>query len=49
VLEVSHERLAPSLGVDEAEVVMQVEARGPEHCELVVAELHAAGYAPVFS
>ena len=49
VLEVSHERLGPSLRVDEAEVVLQVEARGPEHCKHVVAELHAAGYDPVFS
>ena len=32
VLEVAHERLAPRLHVDEAEVVLQVETRGPEHC-----------------
>ena len=32
VLEVSHERLAPTLRVDEVEVVLQVETRGPEHC-----------------
>ena len=35
VLEVSHERLAPTLRVDEVEVVLQVETRGPEHCEHV--------------
>jgi len=44
VLEVSHERLAPSLRVDEVEVVLQVETRGPEHCALVKAELKSAGY-----
>ena len=49
VIEVSHERLAPSLRVDEVEVVLQVETRGPEHCEDVKAKLRAAGYAIVFS
>jgi threonine dehydratase len=49
ILEVSHQRLGPSLRVDEAEVELQLEARGPEHCAHVVAELNAAGYAPVFS
>ena len=44
VLEVSHERLAPRLRVDEVEVVLQVETRGPEHCALVKAELKSAGY-----
>jgi len=44
VLEVSHERLAPSLRVDEVEVVLQVETRGPEHCEHVTEGLRAAGY-----
>jgi threonine dehydratase len=49
VLEVSHERLAPSLRVDEVEVVLQVETRGPEHCEAVKAKLRAAGYTLAFS
>jgi len=44
VLEVSHERLAPSLRVDEVEVVMQVETRGPEHCQHVKETLREAGY-----
>ncbi|MCL2585199.1 MAG: threonine ammonia-lyase [Streptosporangiales bacterium] len=48
VLEVSHQRLAPTLRVDEAEVVLQVETRGPEHCADVKAKLQSAGYAPVF-
>jgi threonine dehydratase len=49
VLEVSHERLAPSLRVDEAEVVLQVETRGPEHCAHVKDALTAAGYDLNFS
>jgi threonine dehydratase len=49
VLEVSHERLAPSLPVDEVEVVLQVETRGPEHCEAVKAKLRADGYILSFS
>lgn len=48
VLEVSHERLAPTLRVDEVEVVMQVETRGPEHCAHVKEALRAAGYDLVF-
>src|SRR5579859_2320692 len=49
VLEVSHERLVPSLRVDEVEVVLQVETRVPEHCALVKDALRAAGYNLVFS
>jgi threonine dehydratase len=49
VLEVSHERLAPSLRVDEVEVLLQVETRGPEHCEHVKETLRGAGYHLVFS
>jgi len=49
VLEVSHERLAPSLRVDEVEVVLQVETRGPEHCEHVKQGLRGAGYDLSFS
>jgi threonine dehydratase len=48
VLEVSHERLAARLGVDEAEVVVQVETRGPEHCRDVIAALRASGYTLAF-
>ena len=49
VLEVGHERLTPWLHVDEAEVVLQVETRGPEHCEEVIGGLRAAGYTLAFS
>jgi threonine dehydratase len=49
VLDVAHERLAPRLHVDEAEVVLQVETRGPEHCGEVIAALRAAGYTLAFA
>jgi len=49
VLEVSHERLAPRLHVDEVEVVLQVETRGPGHCEEVIGALRSAGYALAFA
>src|SRR5579862_8503173 len=49
VLEVSHERLAPSLRVDEVEVLLQVETRGTEHCEHVKETLRGAGYNLSFS
>src|ERR1700728_4700895 len=43
VLEVSHERLAPTLRVDEVEGVLQVETRGPAHCAPVKDTLRTAG------
>jgi threonine dehydratase len=49
VLEVSHERLAPRLHVDEVEVVLQVETQGPEHCGKVIGALRAAGYSLAFA
>ena len=49
VLEVGHERLAPRLHVDEVEVVVQVETRGPEHCGEVIGALRAAGYTLAFA
>jgi threonine dehydratase len=44
VIEVVHERDTGGLPVDEAEVMLQVETRGPEHCDLVLGELRASGY-----
>jgi threonine dehydratase len=35
--------------VDEVEVVLQVETRGPKHCEDVKAKLRADGYTLSFS
>jgi len=48
VLEIGHERLGPRLHVDEAEVVLKVETRGPVHCEEVIGALRAAGYTLAF-
>ena len=36
VLDVVHARVTADLRVDEAEVLLQVEARGPEHCDSVI-------------
>jgi threonine dehydratase len=42
-------RIDPKLRVDEVEVVLQLETRGPDHCAEVIAELRGAGYTLVFS
>jgi threonine dehydratase len=44
VLEIVHERVALRLHVDEAEVLLQMETRGPGHCEEVIGQLRQAGY-----
>lgn len=44
VLDVVHERTGSSLPIDEVEVALQVETRGPEHCERVLARLREVGY-----
>jgi threonine dehydratase len=44
VLEVVHERTSTSLSVDEVEVQVQLETRGPEHAEAVLARLREHGY-----
>ena len=48
MLEVAHERLAPRLHVNEVEVVLQVETRGPEHWADVIGALREAGYTLAF-
>ncbi|GLZ04950.1 threonine ammonia-lyase [Actinomadura sp. NBRC 104412] len=45
VLDVMHERVAARLHVEEAEVLMHLETRGPEHCEEVLGRLRDKGYA----
>jgi threonine dehydratase len=40
-------RTNPTLAVDEVEVDIQLETRGPAHCEAVVARLRGAGYTVV--
>jgi threonine dehydratase len=48
VIEVEHVRTDPRLRVDEVEVRLQLETRGEEHCDAVLARLRAAGYPLVF-
>jgi threonine dehydratase len=49
VIDVVHERCTSTLHVDEVEVQLQVETRGPAHCDSVIAELRRAGYTLLFS
>ncbi|WP_148614291.1 threonine ammonia-lyase [Nocardioides rubriscoriae] len=44
VLEVVHERISPSLDLDEVDVQLQLETRGEPHAALVVARLRERGY-----
>ena len=44
VLEVAHERISPSLHLDEVEVQIQMETRGEPHAEQVMARLRERGY-----
>ena len=44
VLEVAHERISPSLSVDEVDVMLQLETRGSEHSASVMAVLREQGY-----
>ncbi len=44
VLEVAHERISPSLRLDEVEVLLQLETRGEPHAVSVLERLRDAGY-----
>jgi threonine dehydratase len=48
VIEVVHERISPTLHLNEVEVLVQLETRGPQHSDLVVRKLRDRGY-EVFS
>jgi threonine dehydratase len=48
VLDVMHERITPRLQVGEVDVLLQVETRGPAHCDEVITELRNAGYHLMF-
>jgi threonine dehydratase len=48
VLDVEHARATRGLHVDQVEVGLQVEARGPDHCSGVIAQLREAGYKLLF-
>ncbi|HEU5161427.1 MAG TPA: threonine ammonia-lyase [Streptosporangiaceae bacterium] len=49
VLDVTHERVAARLPVDEVEVLLHVETRGPDHCDEVLDRLRASGYTLSFT
>ncbi len=49
VLDVMHLRTNPKLHVDEVEVALQLETRGPRHCDEVLTRLRSAGYHLTFS
>jgi threonine dehydratase len=49
VLDVVHARSSPHLRVGEAEVQLQVETRGPGHCDTVIGQLRKSGYILIFS
>jgi threonine dehydratase len=44
VLEVEHVRTGARLSIDEVEIALRLETRGPDHCRTVLAALRAAGY-----
>jgi threonine dehydratase len=44
VLEVEHLRTSSQLHLGEVEIGLQLETKGPEHCEGVLSALRAAGY-----
>jgi threonine dehydratase len=44
VLDVVHERTSESLALDQVDVVLQMEMRGQEHSDLVLAKLRERGY-----
>jgi threonine dehydratase len=48
VFDVEHVRTDPRLHIDEVEVALQVETRGPSHCAEVLAGLRGAGYYVIF-
>ena len=48
VLDVEHLRTGPKLHLDEVEVALQLETRGPDHCADVLSRLRAAGYPLMF-
>ncbi len=49
VLDVVHERMGSRLSLDEAEVLLHLEVKGPDHCEEVLSALRGDGYKLIFS
>jgi threonine dehydratase len=48
VVDVVHERVTADLRVDEAEVSLHLETRGPEHTDSVISQLRRTGYTLLF-
>jgi threonine dehydratase len=46
VVEVLHTRHGSGMHISQVELELHIETRGPEHAELVLAKLRAAGYSP---
>lgn len=44
VVDIEHNRVDAGLGVDEVDIVVHVETRGPEHCSALLASLAEKGY-----
>lgn len=44
VIDLTHERISPALGLHEVEVALQLETRGADHADLVLARLRELGY-----
>lgn len=44
VVDIEHNRVDAGLRVDEVDIVVHVEARGPEHCAALLADLSERGY-----
>lgn len=44
VLNIGHVRTDATLAVDEVDIAVEIETRGPDHCESVVATLERTGY-----
>jgi threonine dehydratase len=47
VLDVEHSRISGRLALGEVEVALNLETRGPEHCEQVATELQSSGFTVV--
>jgi threonine dehydratase len=49
VLEIEHVRTGATLSVDEVEIAVQLETKGAQHCDTVLATLRGKGYDLVFA
>jgi threonine dehydratase len=49
ILEIEHIRTGPHINVDEVEIALRLETRGPEHCVRVLDAMRAKGYTVIES